>query len=87
MKEAGFSNWVTPNTGATNFSGFNGLPGGYRAVQGNFIGQGTSAEWWTATKTSNSMPYNRNVSYNNSTILRGTGWPKFIGFSVRCVRD
>jgi hypothetical protein len=28
MKEAGTAHWTSPNTGATNESGFTGLPGG-----------------------------------------------------------
>ena len=30
MKETGTIHWQSPNTGATNSSGFTGLPGGYR---------------------------------------------------------
>ena len=30
MKEAGTIHWITPNAGATNSSGFTGLPGGMR---------------------------------------------------------
>jgi uncharacterized protein (TIGR02145 family) len=36
MKEAGLAHWTTPNTGATNESGFAGLPGGYRGTNGTF---------------------------------------------------
>jgi uncharacterized protein (TIGR02145 family) len=32
MKEAGFAHWYSPNTGATNESGFTGLPGGAAAA-------------------------------------------------------
>ena len=30
LKETGTVHWASPNTGATNESGFTGLPGGYR---------------------------------------------------------
>jgi uncharacterized protein (TIGR02145 family) len=32
MKEAGLAHWITPNIGATNESGFAGLPGGFRTT-------------------------------------------------------
>jgi len=35
MKEIGTTHWVSPNTGATNESGFSALPGGYRDYGGN----------------------------------------------------
>ena len=36
MKEAGLDHWNSPNTGATNSSGWTGLPGGYRYSGGAF---------------------------------------------------
>ena len=33
MKEEGLDHWQTPNTGATNSSGFTGLPGGFRGPE------------------------------------------------------
>ena len=35
MKETGTTHWFSPNTGATNSSGFTGLPGGYRFFDGS----------------------------------------------------
>ena len=41
MKEISTDYWTSPNTGADNESGFTGLPGGYREVQGEMYGIGT----------------------------------------------
>jgi uncharacterized protein (TIGR02145 family) len=36
LKEPGISYWESPNTGATNQSGFTAIPGGIRDENGNF---------------------------------------------------
>jgi hypothetical protein len=36
LKETGTSHWESPNTGATNESGFTALPSGYRNFAGAF---------------------------------------------------
>ena len=46
MKDTSFVHWLSPNTDATNISGFTGLPGGYRAsasIGQNLTGTG---HWW-----------------------------------------
>ena len=39
--------WNSPNTGATNLSGFSGLPSGYRTDGGTFNSAGNFGNWWS----------------------------------------
>jgi uncharacterized protein (TIGR02145 family) len=86
MKEAGTTHWNSPNTGATNESGFTGLPGGYRASSGVFSGIGDSGDWWSSTETSSAYAWRRNLFYDYANSSR-YGIGKEYGFSVRCLRD
>ncbi|MCX6280074.1 MAG: fibrobacter succinogenes major paralogous domain-containing protein [Bacteroidetes bacterium] len=50
MKEAGILHWLAPNSGATNSSGFTGLPGGMRDPDNNLLRTiGENGLWWTST--------------------------------------
>ena len=78
--------WNAPNTGATNSSGFAGLPGGYRNPDGAFNDAGDLGGWWSSTEDTTTYAWNRYLFYNDS------GWyrdyvDKRLGFSVRCIRD
>jgi uncharacterized protein (TIGR02145 family) len=88
MKEAGTSNWASPNTGATNSSGFTGLPGGY--LNGEFIFLGISAfgYWWSSSAESNISYYawSRRLDFINGEALRAD-YTKQEGLSVRCMRE
>jgi hypothetical protein len=50
MKDAGTAHWNNPNVGATNSSGFTGLPGGYRDFIGPFYSVGYYGYWWSSTE-------------------------------------
>jgi hypothetical protein len=50
MKDAGTAHW-NPNVGATNSSGFTGLPGGYRDFIGPFYSVGYYGYWWSSTES------------------------------------
>ncbi len=80
------SQWASPNTGATNISGFGALPGGYRRSDGTFGLLGTYGYCWTSTEGSISNAWNREFVYNNSVVRRDID-SKRLGFSVRCIRD
>ncbi|MDO9549310.1 MAG: FISUMP domain-containing protein, partial [Candidatus Marinimicrobia bacterium] len=86
MKEAGTMHWNSPNTGATNESGFSALPGGYRSIIGQYNYVGYVGFWLSATEYSSSSAWYRHLSYYYSDVGRYGNY-KQDGFSVRCVRD
>ena len=84
-KEIGNLHWTSPNTGASNSSGFTGLPGGIMRPTGTlFIG--IDGNWWSSTQQNQTGAYGKTLHNNN--ILFGTiGAAKALGFSVRFVKD
>jgi uncharacterized protein (TIGR02145 family) len=87
MKSTGTQYWQTPNEGATNESGFSGLPGGYRNNNnGNFNFLGNNGFWWSASESGAEFAWGRNLGNNVADIYR-TNYDKRFGFSVRCLRD
>jgi uncharacterized protein (TIGR02145 family) len=88
LKETGTTHWTTPNTGATNLTGFTALPGGDRETVGTFKFINENGGFWSST---------------DNTLVSGTGWFRFFfydsgivsrgyfsksyGYSVRCVKD
>ncbi|MCK4346431.1 MAG: hypothetical protein KAX05_14200 [Bacteroidales bacterium] len=86
LKETGTTHWGSPNTGATNESGFTALSGGYRFHSGTFGGLGNDAHFWSATEDSSSDAWHRSLGYNASSVGRRDGY-KTDGFSVRCTKD
>ncbi|MCX6257927.1 MAG: fibrobacter succinogenes major paralogous domain-containing protein [Bacteroidia bacterium] len=87
LKEAGINHWVSPNTGATNESGFTALPGGYRDLNGTFYYVGDYGYWWSSTEYDATSAWNRYLLYNSSGVDGYYGSSKASGFSVRCLRD
>ena len=86
LKETGTTHWSSPNTGATNTSGFTALPGGYRDHDGSSIFVGNYSGLWSSTEFSTSYANYRGLS-NNSTSLYSYNYFKVNGFSVRCLRN
>ena len=86
MKETGTAHWLSPNTGATNESGFTALPGGTRNNSGSFSNLLNHGYWWTATEKNASDTWSYNINYNHPDIYK-TYDPKATGFSVRCIKD
>jgi uncharacterized protein (TIGR02145 family) len=86
LKEKGTTHWSAPNTGATNLSGFTGLPGGLRLDVGTFAGIGTEGPLWGSTDYDTVDSYYMSLGYNvaSSTVFH---FNKKSGFSIRCIRD
>jgi uncharacterized protein (TIGR02145 family) len=98
MKEVDLTHWLSPNTGATNESGFTGLPGGLRGNNmfsyPNTFGEiGRRAFFWTSTEVpcgtgcDPAVPY-RGLGYNFIFIdVSISADIMNLGFSVRCVKN
>ncbi len=88
LKETGTSHWQSPNTGATNETGFTALPGGFRPTAANFCDIGNSGRWWSSTMD----PYvyenvwERIISYNYIEVSRVEDLKQY-GLSVRCLKN
>jgi len=78
--------WNSPNTGATNSSGFTALPGGLRYYDGGFGNMTYDGCWWSSSVSSGSNAWNRFLNYGSSYVNRFNYYRTY-GFSVRCCRD
>ena len=76
--------WDSPNTGATNSSGFSAGPGGRRQGGGIFDGLGNFGQWWSSSSYG-SLGWRRYLNYDDGGIGRSYG-NRTIGVSVRCLR-
>ncbi|MDT8394742.1 MAG: FISUMP domain-containing protein [Bacteroidales bacterium] len=86
MKETGTAHWNSPNTGATNSSGFTALPGGYRDNYGYFSNLGNGGFFWSSSEYSATYAWKRELGYDNEDVHRYSSG-KEDGFSVRCIKD
>ncbi len=86
LKETGTTHWTSPNTGATNETGFTALPGGDRSFNGSFYDVGYGGYLWSTTEYSADGAWYWGMTHDNSNLTR-VGNMKKNGVSVRCVRD
>jgi len=79
--------WQAPNTGATNESGFSGLPGGTRYfLDGSFNTIGNVGTWWSSSELNAGNAWYRTLGYSSGNAYRNY-YGKRYGLSVRCLRD
>jgi uncharacterized protein (TIGR02145 family) len=86
MKSTGTSLWQSPNTGATNSSGFTGLPAGFQSTDGLCYDIGVYSYWWTSSESNIHEAFYVGISFGSDAVDR---WSLFkeSKFSVRCVKD
>jgi uncharacterized protein (TIGR02145 family) len=84
--EQGNGLWYSPNTFASNTSGFTGIPGGIRDNY-DFRLNGYHSHYWSSSETSTYTGWIIYLSYNNPQAI---SWPndnKVNGYSIRCIKD
>jgi uncharacterized protein (TIGR02145 family) len=94
LKQKGNENWASPNTLATNSSGFTAIPGAGRSgktkdeFNGVFVGSiMQNAIWWSSTEYSKpDSAWCRLIYFNSAIVTKGFPF-KSNGFSVRCIKD
>jgi uncharacterized protein (TIGR02145 family) len=83
MKSTG-SFWASPNTGATNLTGFSALPTGM--LTNTFNNQYVITFYWSSTEFSATQSKVRTLGYNSAT-LGAQNSTKIYGNAVRCLKD
>lgn len=86
MKVPGMVIWPSPNTGATNESGFSALPGGFRDFNADFRLANSNGYFWTSSSSINGEYIV--LILHNAEYLGIVDWGQpSTGASVRCMRD
>lgn len=86
LKQTGTVYWSAPNTGATNETGFTGLPNGLRSMNGTFNFLGLRGYWWSSTEHNLAQVKTYDLNYDSGNIST-YNINKESGMSVRCVKD
>jgi uncharacterized protein (TIGR02145 family) len=92
LKEAGTDHWNSPNTGATNRSGFTALPGGvadwdFFSYYVTFYSLRVNGYFWTSTEISGTSSARYKFLSKNSSTIGGGANPMYLGQSVRCIKN
>jgi uncharacterized protein (TIGR02145 family) len=79
--------WASPNTDATNSSGFSATPGGTRlSGAGGYSFWGYTGYWWSITEGNNDLSTFYTLGHDYASV-GGANGDKHYGFSIRCLRD
>jgi uncharacterized protein (TIGR02145 family) len=78
--------WNTPNTSASNLSGFSGLPGGNRDFGGGYYNVNVFGYWWASSEFNFTNAWGRYLANDDFAVSRDA-FDKRSGFSIRCLKD
>jgi uncharacterized protein (TIGR02145 family) len=93
--EGGDGLWYSPNEGATNESGFSGLPAGRRfgspvvGWAGTYIDLGNNGTLWTSSESSSELHtqgIGQHLNYNGNSLGLSVEDANE-GYSIRCLKD
>ncbi len=87
LKETGLTHWASPNEGATNISGFTGIPTGNRAPAGACNSYTTVSSLWSSTERDNTYAWYFALGYNYAGAYTDVNTGKSVGLGIRCVKD
>jgi uncharacterized protein (TIGR02145 family) len=86
LKSATQGIWDLPDKKLVNSTGFTAMPGGMRALTGEFHYKDDYAAWWTSSEQNEKNAWCRALDNSSCNIFREHG-SKSLGLSVRCVYD
>lgn len=88
LKETGILHWDSPNTNASNSSGFTALASGERTSGGTFNMLKRQTTWWASTNdpslSTHAVAFY--INYNNDNFYQ-LSYDKNYGYSIRCVTN
>ena len=89
LKETGTAHWTTPNTSATNTTGFTGLPGGYMDNANSSSNMNNQGYFWTSTPITGggSTNYIRYLIFSSGSFTESNSFVLEGGVSVRCIKN
>ncbi len=89
IKDTGTNQWETPNTKATNMSGFTARPAGYGiyTIVGQFENLGKNTYYWSSTKNDKGQAWVRTLDFDKENVKRDWFSPSGYVLSVRCFKN
>jgi uncharacterized protein (TIGR02145 family) len=87
MKETGTAHWASPNTDATNESGFTALGAGYwNETNGSFADLTVAARFFSSTRNNSTSAWLDRIIYNNGSLFSYDAPILLDANSIRCVK-